>query len=87
MGRATTDRGEPGPQSESYEGKLELTWTNKHRRCSHTRTRSYEWLPPTDYRIAELRLLRETGEVGELRPLSVRRLGSAGCHWPARTAH
>ena len=38
-----------------YEGRLELTWTNKHLRLLAHEDGSYEWLEPSDYRIAEVR--------------------------------
>jgi hypothetical protein len=39
-----------------YEGRLELTWTNKHERLLAHEDGSYEWLSPSDYRVAEVRL-------------------------------
>jgi adenine-specific DNA-methyltransferase len=51
--------------TEGHSGRLELTWTNKHQRLlAHDGT--YEWLPPSDYRIAEVRLLRDAGTTGEV---------------------
>lgn len=50
---------------EHYRGRLELTWTNKHQCLLAHEDGSYEWVPPTDYRIAEVRLLRMAGAVGE----------------------
>jgi hypothetical protein len=41
-----------------YEGRLELTWTNKHERLLAHDYGPYEWLSPSDYRVAEDRLLR-----------------------------
>jgi hypothetical protein len=32
---------------------------------SRTRTAGYEWIPPADYRVAEVRPLRDAGQVGE----------------------
>ena len=52
----------------SYEGRLELTWTNKHLRLLAHEDGNYEWLPPSDYRIAEVRLLHDAGTVGEVQP-------------------
>ena len=55
----------------SYEGRLELTWTNKHLRLLAHEDGSYEWLDPSDYRVAEVRLLNDVdavGEVGRHRP-------------------
>ncbi len=49
-----------------YEGRLELTWTNKHERLLADADGSYEWLSPTDYRVAEVRLLSDAGSVGDV---------------------
>jgi adenine-specific DNA-methyltransferase len=46
-------------------GKLELTWTNKHLRLLSDDEGGYTWLPPSDYRVAEVRLLHDLEEVGE----------------------
>lgn len=48
-----------------YEGRLELTWTNKSQRLLAHEDGSYEWLPPSDYRVAEVRLLDGAGTIGE----------------------
>lgn len=48
-----------------HRGRLELTWTNKDLSLLAHEDGSYEWVPPTDYRVAEVRLLREAGVVGE----------------------
>jgi adenine-specific DNA-methyltransferase len=48
----------------SYEGKLELTWTNKDQRLLAHEDGSYEWLRSSDYRIAEVRLLNDAETVG-----------------------
>lgn len=50
----------------SYEGRLELTWTNKHLRLLALEGGSYEWLHPSDYRVAEVRLLHDLDTVGEV---------------------
>lgn len=50
---------------EAYEGRLELTWTNKHLRLLAHEDGSYEWLNPSDYRVAEVRLLHDLATVGE----------------------
>jgi adenine-specific DNA-methyltransferase len=47
-----------------YEGQLELTWTNKRRRLLAHDDGSYEWVEPSDYRVAEVRLLDEVRTVG-----------------------
>ena len=52
-----------------YEGRLELTWTNKHERLLARDDGSYEWLPPSDYRVAEVRVLRELEAVGQVSEL------------------
>jgi len=50
----------------AYEGRLELTWTNKHLRLLAQEDGSYEWVSPSDYRVAEVRLLHEAGTVGQV---------------------
>jgi len=50
----------------SYEGRLELTWTNKHLCLLARDDGSYEWLDPSDYRVAEVRLLHDVEAVGEV---------------------
>jgi adenine-specific DNA-methyltransferase len=52
----------------SYEGRLELTWTNKARRLLAHDDGSYEWVDPADYRVAEVRLLDDLATVGEVGP-------------------
>jgi adenine-specific DNA-methyltransferase len=47
-----------------YEGRLELTWTNKALRLLAHADGRYEWVPPADYRVAEVRLLHDAGTVG-----------------------
>jgi adenine-specific DNA-methyltransferase len=49
-----------------YEGRLELTWTNKHLRLLAHEDGSYEWLSPSDYRVAEVRLLHDAATVGDV---------------------
>src|SRR5438477_7627851 len=51
---------------QKYEGRLELTWTNKHLRLLAHEDGTYEWLSPSDYRVAEVRLLRDAGTTGEV---------------------
>src|ERR1700689_3609870 len=48
----------------TYEGRLELTWTNKHLRLLAHEDGSYEWVSPADYRVAEVRLLHDVTTVG-----------------------
>ncbi len=43
----------PGNPEPHYEGRLELTWTNKHLRLLAHDDGSYEWTEPSDYRVAE----------------------------------
>ena len=50
-----------------YSGRLELTWTNKHHRLLAHRNEGYEWVPPHDYRVSEVRLLRDAALVGRTR--------------------
>lgn len=47
-----------------YSGRLELTWTNKRLRLLANRKEGYEWVPPHDYRVSEVRLLRDAALVG-----------------------
>lgn len=49
-----------------YEGRLELTWTNKAKRLLAAEDGSYEWIDPSDYRVAEVRLLEDVGAVGDV---------------------
>ena len=48
-----------------YSGTLELSWTNKHLRLLAEEDGAYQWVPPSDYRVAEVRLRDEAGTVGE----------------------
>lgn len=50
----------------SYEGRLELTWTNKHQRLLAHDDNSYEWVDAHDYRVSEVRLLQEESAVGRV---------------------
>lgn len=50
-----------------YSGRLELTWTNKRLRLLANRNEGYEWVPPHDYRVSEVRLLRDAALVGRTR--------------------
>ncbi len=54
--------------SPDYSGRLELTWTNKHLRLLGREDGGYEWVPPADYRAAEVRLLCDAGTTGEAAP-------------------
>lgn len=49
-----------------HEGRLELTWTNKDKRLLANEDGSYEWVAPSDYRVAEVRLLHDMTTVGEV---------------------
>lgn len=60
------------PPRPSYKGRLELTWTNKDQRLLAHEVGSYEWVPPSDYRVAEVRLLHDAGTVGDVRPQAER---------------
>ena len=55
------------------EGRLELTWTNKDKRLLAYEDGTYVWVPPSDYRVAEVRLLDDAGTVGEVNPDRARR--------------
>ncbi|MGH2964735.1 MAG: site-specific DNA-methyltransferase [Solirubrobacterales bacterium] len=48
------------------EGRLELTWTNKDKRLLAHEDGSYVWVVPSDYRVAEVRLLDNAGAVGKV---------------------
>jgi adenine-specific DNA-methyltransferase len=52
--------------SPKYEGRLELTWTNKHLRLLAQEDGRYEWLSPSDYRVAEVRILHDVATVGNV---------------------
>lgn len=67
LGFAASDAPVPttGGALPRYEGRLELTWTNKPLRLLGHEDGSYEWVPPGDYRVAEVRLLDDAGTVGE----------------------
>jgi len=49
-----------------HKGRLELTWTNKDEALLSRDDGSYEWVPKRDHRVAEVRLLRDAGIVGEV---------------------
>jgi adenine-specific DNA-methyltransferase len=49
-----------------YEGRLELTWTNKDQCLLAHDDGSYEWLSPSDYRVAEVLLLDDVQAVGDV---------------------
>lgn len=49
-----------------YEGRLELTWTNKHKRLLAHEDGTYEWVDRSDDRVAEVRLLRDAAAVGDV---------------------
>lgn len=55
-----------------YEGRLELTWTNKPLRLLAHEDGSYEWVSPADYRVAEVRLLHDAGTVGDVGKIRAR---------------
>jgi len=55
-----------------YRGRLELTWTNKDQALLWSEDGSYRWVPPADYRVAEVRLLHDAGQVGDVGPASRR---------------
>jgi len=50
-----------------YDGRLELTWTNKPLRLLAHDDGTYEWVSPSDYRVAEVRLLHDVASVGSTR--------------------
>src|SRR5882762_3273788 len=52
--------------SQTYEDRLEPTWTNKHLRLLAQEDGKYEWLSPPDYRVAEVRILHDVATVGNV---------------------
>jgi adenine-specific DNA-methyltransferase len=46
-------------------GRLELTWTNKDWRLLAREDGSWDWVKPSDYRVAEVRLLHHVANVGD----------------------
>ncbi len=54
-------------RTRKHSGRLELTWTNKRLRLLAHRNEGYEWVPPHDYRVSEVRLLRDAALVGRTR--------------------
>ncbi len=52
--------------AQRYQGRLELTWTNKDLCLLAHENGSYEWIPSSDYRVAEVRLLHGAGTVGKV---------------------
>jgi adenine-specific DNA-methyltransferase len=54
-----------GERAAQHEGRLELTWTNKDRRLISAEDGRYDWVPASDFRVAEVRLLHEAGTVGD----------------------
>ena len=64
------DRG--GRSASQHNGRLELTWTNKDQALLWAEDGAYRWVSPSDYRVAEVRLLNDAGQVGEVGPASRR---------------
>ncbi len=56
----------------TYSGRLELTWTNKDMRLLAHEDGRYEWVPSTDHRVAETRLLHNVTTVGDVGPDALR---------------
>lgn len=50
------------------QGRLELTWTNKHEALIAHDDGGYEWVAPDDYRVNEVRLLHDAVTVGAVHP-------------------
>jgi adenine-specific DNA-methyltransferase len=63
-----SDQAEQHPQdtgaADGHRGRLELTWTEKERRLVSRNSGDYAWVPPSDHRVAEVRLLHDAGIVG-----------------------
>jgi adenine-specific DNA-methyltransferase len=47
-------------------GKLELTWVNKDERFLGDERDRWVWVKPTDFRVAEVRLLHDSDSVGDV---------------------
>lgn len=52
----------------SYSGRLELTWTNKNKTLLALDDGTYQWVDPSDHRVAEVRLLTDAATVGATNP-------------------
>lgn len=52
--------------STGHSGRLELTWTNKHKCLLAHDTAHYEWVDPADYRVSEVRLLHDVTTIGSV---------------------
>lgn len=63
---ANRHMGGMGTPLDEHQGRLELTWTNKHLRLLAHEDGSYEWVSPSDYRVAEVRLLDDVTTVGDV---------------------
>jgi adenine-specific DNA-methyltransferase len=63
LGLAFPPMGDTGGE---LSGRLELTWTNKPLRLLAHEDGSYEWVPASDYRVAEVRLLDDATTVGDV---------------------
>jgi adenine-specific DNA-methyltransferase len=61
----TAGRLRDGPGT-PYQGRVELTWTNKPERLLADEDGSYQWVPTSDYRVAEVRLLDNASAVGQV---------------------
>lgn len=48
------------------QGRLELTWSNKRQRLLADEPGAYQWVNPADYRVAEVRFLRDVTAVGSV---------------------
>lgn len=70
----------------TYEGRLELTWTNKALRLLAHEDGSYEWVKPSDYRVAEVRLLRDRETIGQTNPTKQRAADNLLIHGDAFNA-
>jgi adenine-specific DNA-methyltransferase len=49
-----------------HTGRLELTWTNKHEALIAGPDGGYEWVPTSDHRVSEIRLMHTVQTVGEV---------------------
>jgi len=58
--------------TQQYQGRLELTWTNKDLCLLAHEDGTYQWTPKADYRVAEVRLLHDAGTMGQVEPERMR---------------
>ncbi len=65
--KPTPAAGPVRPRGEELTGGVVFSWTNKDRRLLSHGVDTYEWTSHDDYRVSEVRLLRDTGTSGPVR--------------------